>query len=529
MPALLLENGPIYPMCGPPLPRGALLTRGGVIDYVGPAEGLPRSRRGGARVIDLDGRALLPGLCDAHHHLVLSALQARVLDCRQLTDPQALQRALAARPQEQVWIEGSGLPIPQLESGLRGGRTPATLLDDAAQGRPVYLLGRDMHSAWLSSAALTRLERLDAAAVGCRIQRQADGRPTGLVHEEVLALRDLLLPRPDAAQRRALIAPHLRSLLTRGITSVHCPEPLDDLHLVRDHLDGAAADERVRVLWHVVLDSPEALRRQDQLFSSAPLPGWLCPGGVKLFVDGTFGSRTAALSEPYLGTHDRGLLTLEGEALGAWLAAIREVGSYGVFHCIGDRAVEEVLTQLRRHDWPAGTIHRIEHAQLLSERLLARHDLCGLALSIQPSHMWGDQALAARCLPPALTRWAYALRTMLDRGALVVFGSDAPVEDPDPWRGIQAAVTRLEEGPLGAWNRHERIDPLEALAAHTSTPRRLHGRWLDCGVLTPGAAADLVVLSEDPLARFARAPDTLAAGIEATLTVLDGLVVHGEL
>jgi len=535
MPALLFENGPIYPMNGPPLPRGAaLLTRGGVIDYVGPAEALPRSRRADARVVDLDGRPLLPGLCDAHHHLVLSALQALELNCREATAAPALRRLLSGRAREVdpgAWIVGSGLPIPQLgldaEPGGDGEPT-AVLIEAATPDHPVFLIGRDMHSAWLNQAALARLERLGAAPAGCLVQRRAKGRPGGLVYEEINALRDLLVPRPDPAQKRALLAPHLRGLLARGITCVHCPEPLDDLGLVRDHLASAAPDERLRVLWHLVLDNPEALRRQRSLMSEAQLPGWLGPGGVKLFVDGTFGSRTAALSEPYLGTSDRGLLILEGAALDAWLEAIHEVGTHGVFHCIGDRAVEEVLTGLGRHAWPAGTIHRLEHVQLLSDRILARFDLAHVALSIQPSHMWGDQVFASQHLEPALDRRAYALRTMLDQGALVVFGSDAPVEDPDPWRGIQAAVTRLAGGPHGAWNPDERIDLLEALAAHTTAPARLHGRWLGCGALDAGAAADLVVLDEDPLARFARAPDSLVDGIDVLLTVVDGEVVYGE-
>jgi predicted amidohydrolase YtcJ len=531
---VLFINGPIYPISAPALARGrgVLLLRGGVIEYVGLAEGLDASSARGAEVVDLAGRPLLPGLCDAHLHLLLAAEQQAVVDCRGLAGVDEL----CALVGEQVglvpggqWISGYGWEGKRL---FRDQRPDIAALDRVAPGHPLLLVSKDLHSAWLNSVGLERLFALPALPAQCEIDEQTI-RQRGLVFEDICELQRRLVPQRTAAQKRALLGPLIRRLHAVGITAVHCNEPVEDFEIFRDHLEsGCAPEERLRVLWNFVFDDPTTLRDRWSRCVARGLPGWLAAGGVKLFLDGTFGSLTAAVSEPYSdGAGDRrGILNMDTEELDGWFDAIHDVGSHAVMHCIGDRAVAQALDGLRRFGgtWPPGTRHRLEHAQLLSARQAATGDFGHIAFSVQPSHMWGDREIVEQRVAPALGQgYAYAYRTMQRRGGLVVFGSDAPVEDFDPWRGIQAAVTRLADEDNPAWNVAEALTLHEALAAHTVTPANLHSAQglPGAGGLAAGQRADLVVFDEDPFERFLRAPTSLERGFSVAMTYVDGELV----
>lgn len=509
---LLFENGPIYTMTGSGgAPPEALLTRGDRIVHVGPRPGgLP----GGVRVIDLAGRPLLPGLCDSHLHLLLAARQRAAVDCRGAPDVETVQarvrdRARATPPGR--WIVGLGWEMKDL---FRSTSPSVGPLDRAAPDHPVFLLSKDVHSAWVNQEALERVMALDRLPDTCVLRKEQ-----GLVLEAVVELMHTLVPPPTVDEKRALLGQFVDDLNEHGVTAVHAHDPVQDLALFRDNLLDRARG-RLRVLWNPVFESPDHLRRGWAGARDRATPGWLEVGGVKLFVDGTMGSLTAAISAPYTGAvdraDDRGMLTMDAEDLDAWLRAVSEVGTHAAFHVIGDRAVSLVLDRIRAAPAAPGP-HRLEHAQLLPEDL----DLSafrGLVLSCQPSHMADDHPIARRHLTAALSRRAYAFRTMVDRGALLVFGSDAPVETINPWPGIQAAVTRLESADTKPWNRAEALTVAEALAAHTAGPARLHGKGFATGALEPGRKADLVVLDADP---FTVDPTRLHR-IQARMTIVDG-------
>ncbi len=508
-------------MAGSSFERGVLLTRGRHIAWVGPEDRLGTLPDTELVEIDLAGRALVPGLCDAHLHLVQAALAQGVLDLRgtdTLTDLQRLIRDRSSTTLPAAWILGHGWERHR----LLGGRSASpALLDLAAPDRPVFLTSKDLHSAWLNSAGMQRVLALPDLPAGSVVQRH-DGIPTGLVLEAVFELRDRLLPEPSPDEKLAALRAYLPRLWASGITAVHGMETAEELAVVQRALRGAQ-HERVRVLQNLAFDTPRALLDGAELFDTT-LPGWLCMGGAKLFLDGTFGSLTAAVSQPYTGTGERGLLRMDAAELEAWLRAAAAVGVPAVMHAIGDRAVELALDGLATQRWPPGTMHRLEHAQLLSDRIVTQRDLRGLVFSSQPSHAWDDQAIAERHLDhPDGRRWAYPFRTLIDRGGLVVFGSDAPVEGPDPWKGIQAAVTRLESAAREPWVPQERITLGEALAAHSCNPARLHAHGFATGSLEPGKLADLVVLEPDP---FASPAEAGGGSIGAALTVLDGEIVH---
>jgi len=521
--ATLFHGGPIVPGDGQRLAGGVLLTEGARIAYVGPSDGLDADRARGAERVDLAGRPLLPGFCDSHLHLVDAAMGLASLDLRDVADVADLQRRVrqqAATIPDGVWLVGHGWERRRL---LADREPSLDVLDEVAPQNPVFLASKDLHSAWLNSTGLERLltlRRLPGKSVIHRI----DGQPTGLVLEDLFQLRTLLVPAPSDDQKLELVHAFVRYLWAHGITAVHSNERSCDLPVTVRLC--ASGGPRVRVLVNLVFDSVNDLRAGAGLFQHH-IPGWLCTGGAKLFLDGAFGSLTAAVSHPYAGTDDRGLLNLDQAELGAWLEAIAAVGVPAVMHAIGDRALETGLDGLAAHRWPTGCRHRLEHAQLLNDRIVARDDLEGLVFSGQPSHMWADREIVERSLPDANgQRWAYAYRTLSDRGGLVVFGSDAPVETIDPWKGIQAAVTRLERGDVGPWIAAERVSLAEALAAHTSRPAQLHAHGFATGVLEAGRLADLVILNQDPFALAERDPAALRSEMCVDRTYLDGELVY---
>ena len=522
--ALLFAGGPIYPMRGPaPGPDGVLLVERGRVAYVGPRRDLEPGRIARAEEVELGGRPLLPGLCDSHLHLTLAAGQHAGLDLRGAASLGEVQRLVGDRARglgPDTWVVGHGW-----EQRLLCSDRPSrpTDLDEATAGRPVFLVSKDWHSAWLNSAAMRRVEALDRMPGKCQVQRRG-GRATGLVVEDVFALRDALVPPLSDRQKLSSIGPYVRRLWARGITTVHTQEAPEDLPLVRRALEDDGP--RVRAVCNLIPTSPGAARQCAPLFDTA-VPGWLATGGIKIFLDGTFGTLSAAVSEPYTDTDRRGLLLLHGDELDQWLDVAADVGVPVVAHAVGDRAVATFLHAVGGRRWPHRTAHRVEHAQLLSDALARDVGRSGVLFSMQPSHMWDDRGIVERHLNGDNgRRWAYAMRTLIDAGASLLFGSDAPVEDPDPWRGIQAAVTRLARGSTPPWIPRQRLTVAQALAAHTAGPTAVHGGTLGSGVLAPGRPADLVVLNRDPFALDRSELQKLHHLVRTDATYLDGELVY---
>jgi predicted amidohydrolase YtcJ len=334
------------------------------------------------------------------------------------------------------------------------------------------------------------LHSLDRLPEVCSIDRDEHGE-TGLCFEAVLDLRELLIPARTVQAKRRLLGPCIRRLYSYGITAVHSFGDLESARLLREHMQQGG--DRIRTLWNFIVDL-DVLETQRPLLDEA-LPGWLHRGNVKLFLDGTFGSWTAALSRPYVGRDDRGLLNISAKELRQALRRLRSHGLHASVHAIGDRAVETALEAMVAVDGGfAG--HRIEHAQLVTPNILQRFDLSGLHLGLQPSHMWGDRELVRRHLPNELRECAYPLFDLWNGGANICFGSDAPVESPDPLKGILAAVHR-RVGEDEAWNAAQCLSLHQALEAHATNPARLP-RSPSTGELREGLPADLIVLGVDP-------------------------------
>lgn len=484
-----------------------------------------------AHVLDHGGAAVVPGLHDAHLHLVEMARARRkpLLDhVERFDELVALLAATARGPLVDGWVLGRGWRNEVLTSG-----DPARLV--AAVGdRPAYLTSHDGHSAWASPVALRRA-RVDAESPdpeGGRIERAADGTPTGLLRERAMDAVDAIAGRLQGAELGKVLDGVLRELTAWGITGAtdagdctaeggrgrhaalgdSCSSILDLASLI---------DARLRLTLNLPAPAlAEAATRGIRTGQPVDGAATLRFGWAKVFADGALGSGTAALFEPDACAGSRGILRLEPAELSSIVAAGRQAGIGLAVHAIGDRAATAVLDALEGGASTSGAPpDRIEHAQLMRHADRRRLARLGLTASLQPIHATSDRDLAERCWPGRLDD-AYAWRSLAEAGARIAFGSDSPVESADPWLGLHAAVRRHLPGDgREAWLPEQAIPAPAALAAYTAAPAAAIGAR-DEGHLRTGAVADLAVLDVD-LATLLAADERLA-GVRSRLTLVGG-------
>ncbi len=456
--------------------------------------------------IDLEGRCVVPGLADAHVHFPTWSLglrQARLEGARSLED--ALARVAEARPQVALggWLRGLG---------WRDGDWPEPptrwALDGVAGDLPAALMSRDYHSLWLNSAALAVADGpLDRP--GGVVERDERGEPTGILREtSAWAFRDRYV-KPTLDEMVEASREGMRIAAARGVTAIHDKDGwLGSLEVHQRLL--ADGDLKARV-WQSL-----PWERLDELAALGLRSGYGAPmlrlGYLKGFMDGTLGSATALLLD------GSGVEITSSEALEAVVRRAAATGWPVAVHAIGDAANRAALDAFERSQdtWrEAGLRPRIEHAQLLADEEFGRFGALGVAASVQFSHAPSDRDLADRVWEGRTG--AYAYRSLLDSGALLANGSDAPVEELDPLAGIAAAVCRtLDQRP--PWRPEQALTVDEALRASCIVPAWLEGEERQRGMLSPGMLADLVVLDRDP---YTCPPEALAA-IRVEATMVDG-------
>lgn len=521
----------------------ALLARDGRVAAVGRASDVTREA-GRAERIDLRGGLMVPGWGDAHVHFVWWAQQMRRLD---LSETATVDEALALIEEharslpEGRWILGGRF------DKNRWGRWPtARELDRVSHGHPAALRSRDGHSRWLNSRALelagigARTAVPDAARVirdattysfqlgtslpGGVIELDERGEPTGILKENANALVDRVVPQPDAEERYELAVAGQREAWRRGITAIGDLDsfagtiPLGEFERMRDR-----GELGLRV--HVGLP----FARLDEAIALGLRTGFgddrLRIGPLKIFTDGALGSQTAALEEPYEGTADHGILTIEPQALSATVARAAAAGIAVAIHAIGDRAVHIALDAIAPTRTTAPALRqRLEHIQLVREDDLGRFGALGVVASMQPIHATSDRDLADRYWGPRRTPRAYPWRTLRDRGAVLAFGSDAPVEPIDPLLGIHAAVARMRPTDPSPWHAEQALTLDEALAAYGAGVAYALGREGEVGTLEVGKRFDATVVEADLASLDAREWPAL----KVTATIVDGVVRHAE-
>jgi len=392
---------------------------------------------------NMEGRVILPGLTDAHLHLQHYALSLDKIDCETDTLEECLrrvaERARKANPGE--WILGHGW-----NQNVWRDWPSAVDLDQITSSHPVYLTAKSLHAAWANSAAM-KLANITSSTPDPKdgqIQRDPKGEPTGILFENAMQLVSDIVPALTIDELAQAIEKAQSVFWKMGLTGIHdfdrrdCFMALQKLH--------AGGKLKLRVTKNIPVDL------LDQAFDLGLRSGfgddWLRIGSVKVFMDGALGPRTAAMFQPYLNEpENRGILNMDGEQLFELGRHAADAGLGMTVHAIGDRANHEVLNayeQLRSYEKKKGLPalrHRIEHVQVLHPDDVPRLATLNVVASMQPIHATSDMLIADQYWGER-SALAYAWRTQLKAGAHLAFGSDAPVESPNPFLGIHAAVTR---------------------------------------------------------------------------------------
>jgi hypothetical protein len=504
----------------------ALSVRAGKVLAVGTKAEVLASAGGDARVVDLGDATVVPGLADAHGHL--SGLGASLAGVRlegTATRDEVLSRVASApaTARQGDWLIGSGWDQNDWPEKSFPGRAE---LDAKLPNTPVVLDRIDGHAMWVNSEALRRakITKETPDPEGGRILRGPDGEPTGILVDNAMNLVLAVLPPPTEAQFEARLAAALARCAEVGLTEVH--DAGMDLRTFR-LLQRWDKEGKLPVRVYVMADGQGADR--ETYLREGPFQGrMLTLRAVKLSLDGALGSRGAALHAPYSDEPShRGLLLLTPEEYEARVRAFMARGFQVATHAIGDRANTLVLDTLVRSAEATGTRdgrHRVEHAQVLRLEDISRLGQSGFIASMQPTHATSDMPWAETRVGPERIQGAYAWRKLKESGAPLAFGSDFPVERPDPLLGLYAARTRQDaEGkPASGWYPAQRLSGEEALEGFTVGAAYAAFAENERGRLKPGMDADFVAFSVDPV----EAPPAELLKAQVKLTVVAGAEVH---
>ncbi|WP_306591842.1 amidohydrolase [Geothrix sp. 21YS21S-4] len=492
-PAQILAGADLWTPEGPQ--RGqAVAVRKGRILAVGTPEALAKAYPA-ARRTDLPGGTLLPGFIEGHAHVGGLGALGRKVDLTGMADlPATLARIRAwADAHPAGWLEGRGWDQNRWPSKA----FPKALDLDAFTGsRPVFLQRVDGHAAWVNSAALALagIGPTTPDPAGGRILKDKFGRPTGILLDAAVELIRKRIPAPVPAEVEARLKAGLEALRAQGFTAV-ADMGIEAPELAAYRRMAAAGTLPIRVFAYLSHDHDLMLRELKQ--PRARALSFFQVQGVKFYLDGALGSRGARLLAPYADEPaTQGLWVTEPAKVAADATATLRAGYQPAIHAIGDaanRAALDLLAQAQRKG--RGSLRpRIEHAQIVTAEDAARFGKLGVVASVQPVHCTSDHAWTPARLGPARLAEAFPWRTLVNGGALLAFGSDAPVEDPNPFLGLAAAETRQdpEGNPPEGFLPAQRLTRAEAIGAYTAGNAAALGRAKDLGVLRKGAAADLL-------------------------------------
>lgn len=540
MSSMLVTNGPIYTL-DPAQPQVAALgIRDGVVCAAGSLADVHAVLPNPTYTLDLQGNAVIPGLTDAHVHIISHGLYIRQVRLDGLDDFETVCARIADAAQTvpaNTWLQGWGW-----DHTLWGGRWPtADDLESLIPGRPAIFPRKDGHSAWVNHTAMriAGITRDTADPVGGHIDRDANGDATGIFKETAIDLIRRHIPDYTDEDRINATKDCFAEGYRYGMVGMH--------GLTGMRRDGFIHLRALQELRHrgempgrvLMCIDPNGFEHMLEMgIRSGMGDDWLRIGQFKFFADGTLGSETADMLAPFEGGTNLGLPTISRDEIVDYVRRANHAGIAISVHCIGDGsnrkvldAVQSALTSLQR---PGESLfdtskrvltlpNRIEHCQLLHPTDIPRFAELNVVASMQPVHMIGDMDTAQR-LWGARNAGSYAWRALEASGAVLALGSDAPVESLNPWYSIFGAVTRqkLDGTPAGGWYPELAISRMSALRGFTVGAAYAANSHTRQGTLMPGMLADLAVLTHDPFSCDA----SELQHITARLTMIEGRIVY---
>jgi predicted amidohydrolase YtcJ len=526
---LVVTNGRIYTADAARPVVDAMAIRGGRVVFVGDRAGAKALTGAATQVLDLDGQTVIPGMTDAHAHVLGLGQSLRNVDLVGTTSYDAVIARVVERAMQTPkgeWIIGRGWD----QNDWGDTRWPShEALSRAVPDHPVYLERVDGHAAVVNALAMQRagLTRATKDPSGGQIIRDARGEPIGVLVDNAQSLVERSIPAATRAQVKGMIAAAITEMHRWGLTGVHdAGASAQTLELYEELGGEGALDMR---LYAMISDHAPTLeawfRRGPQ---SGLFDGRLWVRSIKLYQDGALGSRGAALLEPYSDDASTSGLLVSAPA------HIREVADRALVagfqvntHAIGDRGNRLVLDAYQAALAARATADhrfRVEHAQILHSDDIPRFAALGVIPSMQASHQTSDMYWAGNRLGETRLRGAYAWRSLLETGTIIPNGSDFPVEYVDPLISFKASVSRQDAKgwPVGGWFPEQRMTREEALKSMTIWPAYAAFQERELGSLTPGKHADFVVLDQDLL----RIPDAMLSQVRVRSTWFAGRKVY---
>ncbi len=502
MSGLFLYNGRFYTMEKEGEVHNSCYIEAGLIKKVGSKENIEKFLPACVNKIDLEGATVTPGLVDGHAHFLHYSLSLREIElsrCLSIEEAvNTVREGLEEEPSRGSWYIGRGW-----NKNNWGGRWPSRYdLDPITGDKPAAFFSQDFHCLWVNTAVLKTVG-IDSSTVsppGGEIVKDSAGQPTGLFKEDAISLVRGHIPVPSLEDAISAIKKGMEVTARLGLTGIH------------NYEDGLTTEALIRLskkeqlLLRFLLGIP--YKNLENAISLGIETGfgsdYLKYGHIKIILDGTLGSETAAMLEPYRGSSSaKGIQILTDDYLNLIIKKAVKAGFPLAIHAIGDRANKislDILAQIKNESKRLGLRHRIEHAQLLRPEDVQRFAELSIIPSMQPVHLKGDKALIDEKWGKPRSEGAYLCKSLLNTGVPLVLGSDAPVESIDPLEGIEYAVNR------NGFNKHESLTTYEAVLGYTKNSAFAAGEEKVRGTIQAGKQADLTFYSHD----FIKEPSLLA-------------------